>query len=210
MSINGKMQLKSEKYKMKWCEFMAKYFSRGVFVYYAAVALIVVLIKLFYHYCTTGDVLFMLKPVVFLVQSFNGLGFHYSDVTGFVSAQGNIIIDKSCSGINLGVILYAMLSVSFISRFQKTKSRVGMIFVFLAAAYVMTIAANAFRIIISIFLLGFDLSFIPLEGRELHKYVGMVFNFCFLIVFYIMTDKFISYSLKKKNSKGGECIETTP
>lgn len=156
---------------------------------YLITILIIIIIKLFYNIADINSFLFILNPVVFIINIFGGTYFYFEESIGFYDLNENIIIGKSCAGINFLLILFSMLVFTFIHKFKRMKNKYILFVLFLILSYIITIFANSSRIIVSMLFLNLDLFYTHKE--IIHKSIGVICYFSYLLVSYLSVDKII-------------------
>lgn len=169
-------------------------------LFYGSVPVLAFTGKLFYSLAQVQGLLFLLRPVTFLVSAFTGIPFAYDPDVGYVNRVNGIIIGKSCAGMNYLILLYAMTMVSFLRYFQKKSGKILFQFGAMAASFLLSIYATSARIIVSISLISAGGSFPFLKTDTVHKIVGIVIYVTILLLYYSAAE----YSLKKmkKNQSG--------
>jgi exosortase K len=153
--------------------------------YYIAVILLFILLKWAHSLAGEEELRFLLSPISSLVAAASGSSAEYIPDKGYLHAQLNIIINKSCSGFNFWLICFMMLSFSALRFvFKKIHSAVLLIILFLST-YLLTILINSSRIIFSLFITR--LNILP-ESPWLHEAEGVFIYFSFLIIIYLCSD----------------------
>ncbi len=137
---------------------------------------------------TTVQVLFLIKPVSFLVGEFLGVTFSYSDVAGFLCNEYPIAIEKSCSGftfftmlILLGIVTYFLFSESV--NLKKSIRSVSLVLLF---SYLFTLLVNSIRIITGIKLQIFSLAHSWFPNHIVHELMGVLYFLLSMVLFYTM------------------------
>ncbi|AOT69388.1 exosortase K [Geosporobacter ferrireducens] len=146
---------------------------------------------LLYRYGSVEDLLFIIKPVAFLVEKALGIRFYYDQDLGFVSQQGNVVINQACSGIRFWIAVYCMLGFSFVSRVKSIGKKYMMTFGFVLFSYGITIFANASRIITAIGILNLAIVESTTSERFLHQSIGVLFYWIYLCIIYVLFEKLI-------------------
>lgn len=135
-------------------------------------------------------ILFIIKPITFLVSIFYDTSFIYKDDVGFISQELAIIIGKECSGIKFFTTLFLMLLFSFIPKIEGIKKKTASFFCFLIVTYIVTILANTSRIIGSIWILQLNLFSNEKQIRLMHQSIGVTFYFTYLVLVFIIVSKY--------------------
>jgi len=157
-------------------------------IYYFLTASIFLLLKTIYTFTETSDLMFLLKPISFLVSWITNAPAKFSEL-GCYHQNLNILIDKSCSGFNFWGICFVMLSFLGIKSLNLRQLQVLILAIALIFAYIFTIFVNTSRIVISLVL---DHIF-PQNWAWFHEAEGAFVYLFFLICLYLGFD----YSLKK-------------
>lgn len=164
----------------------------NVFIYIFSM-IFVMGIKIIYQYGDLKDLMFILKPVTLGVQTFLGNPFHYYEGIGFVNRNLGINIGKECSGINFLMMIFSILVFSFMNKIENKKNKLFFLFIVLFSSYMITIFANASRIV-GIFLIMNRADFSDfIYERLLHQSIGILFYFTYFMIMY-----FIFYKMIKK------------
>jgi exosortase K len=152
------------------------------------VLLFLVLLKISYTHLDNSYLLWLLAPTVFLVELFTGLYFIFINDTGYMSMSGNIIINGTCSGINL-FIMTGFISLYFsLKNDLKLSGYIIKIFAYIVFAYIFTIIANSFRISFSIKFepVISNIKFLSNTDYFVHQTIGIFFFTLFLLFFYLI------------------------
>ncbi|PJZ71503.1 exosortase K [Leptospira perolatii] len=132
-----------------------------------------VFLKFFTRDARTADLDFILSPTVFLTELMSSRRFAQDTTLGYIDWTGNILIDKSCSGMNF-LVLSAILPILF----RKSEDW----WIFCAIAYPITIIANSIRITGAIFLQSFanDPVFHTMHGSFVYLSILIGFYLCII------------------------------
>lgn len=93
-----------------------------------------------------------------------------------------VIIGSDCAGLNFFVIAFCMGVFSFAAYVQK--HYFGWLIFFLLTGYLITILANACRIVAGIVLLSIEQNLDLNPSASLHTYQGSLFYFVFLVIYF--------------------------
>ena len=77
---------------------------------WAVVAVVALGVKLCYEACSVEQLRFLLAPTAWLVQLFTGSQSDFIAQEGYLFPAPNMIIRKSCAGVNLCIIYFFMNS----------------------------------------------------------------------------------------------------
>lgn len=136
------------------------------------------------QYGSLEDLFFIIKPVVFIVEKATGIKFYYNQSLGFVNQQGNVVINQACAGIRFWMAALSMLGFSFVSKIRGLKKQWMMVLAFILFSYIITVFANASRIIGAIWVLDFSIGKGPSAERLLHQSIGVLFYWTYLLITY--------------------------
>lgn len=156
---------------------------------------LLIVLKLFHREAQTDDLLFLLKPISFLVAQMTGMDFIFVPGQGYLNADSSILIDKSCSGMNYLMILWTTLCFAAGSWQQKPHFKVVLFSFLLPLSYGLAVLANSSRIIQIIFLGKRYPNSVFLHSPMGHEMLGILVYFSLLIVFYLIFQSFNSRKL---------------
>jgi exosortase K len=144
-----------------------------------------------YHYsiASSDDLEWILKPTAKLVETILNKPFIKESSTGYVNWEYNIIIAKSCAGINFFITAFCMQTFGSIKKIKILFKQLSFIIQHMIIIYILTILVNTFRIIISIWLLNADIYSKWLTKDQVHKITGIIIFFSSLCVLYIISKK---------------------
>lgn len=169
------------------------YRTKTNIIYLLIVAAVFLLLKFGYTIADNNDLYFLLKPTDKLVGLLTGSHSIYLSDKGYFHEQLNIIIDKSCSGFNFWVLCFLVFTYLTTSYPHKTITKTLSIPTALAAAYIFTILVNTSRIFASIVVQTQTKNIFPNNQHIIHETIGIITNLTFLILAYILIDRFLIY-----------------
>jgi len=169
--------------------------SKGSFLYYLIALSLFIFLKYGFTLANNDDLAFLLKPTNYLISLITDSNATYVSENGFIHHQLNIIIDRSCSGFNLWLISYMMLTFLGLKYFKTNYQKILVIPVALSIAYILTIIANTSRIFASIIIQNQATNFQFISSSILHESIGIITNLSFLILVYFLVNKFL-YKMK--------------
>lgn len=152
--------------------------------YYILTALIFVVLKYSYTLSNSEDLLFLLNPLNKIITIITGEHSIYNN-SGFFFQNLNISIDKSCSGFNLWLLVFIMLSFLGLKHINKYKIIIIPLALFIA--YILSSLMNVSRIFTSIVIQDKINNFLP--NHTIHEAIGIITNITFLILIYVFTEK---------------------
>lgn len=136
---------------------------------------------------------------LFLVPLVNTLWFitgwtYVSTESGYLFSQPNILIDRSCSGMQVGVLIFLLGNALSYFQFSKAGIRLLLMIPLVVAAWLLSIAGNVFRIMTSIF--GQEAGNFLWGVRPhffLHDLIGWICNFLLIVMAYLLLQKLFSF-----------------
>jgi exosortase K len=193
---------------------MIRKYNLRLISFYALTLLIAYGLKYHYSHANSDDLMWVLKPTAFLVESVCDISFERESNTGFVNYDHQVIIAPSCAGINFMIIVFCLSAFSGLKQMRGLKYKNLWLGACLIAAYFYTLFVNTIRIIISIhsYETGLFQSLLSTEG--IHRIEGVLVYFACLYVFYVLLTKVMegiqSRELNKKarDTKKIRYIET--
>lgn len=158
---------------------------------YISFILIIILLlslKFFSKKLNTNSFHFLLAPTTFLVKIFTGYKFIYNIDIGYVSINEKIIINKSCAGINLFILLSFLSIYILLNEKIKTSNQLIKIIPYLTFAYCFTIFANAIRISFSILFepIRLNSSILLSANNWIHQGIGTFVFLTSILIFYLL------------------------
>ncbi len=159
---------------------------------YISFVLIIILLlslKFFNRILNINSFTWLLTPTTFLIEMFTGYKFIYDNETGYISINDRIIINKSCAGINLFILLSFLSIYILFNKKIKTSKQLIRIIPYLTFAYCFTLFANAIRISFSILFepIRLNSSFLMSTNNWIHQGIGtFIFLFSFLIFYFLL------------------------
>ena len=173
------------------------------FIYYSPIGIgitLFILLKYAHRWATTADLHFLIRPINRVVELVTGTTAVLNTDHSFFNESLNIIIDKSCSGANLGLIAFLMFCYLGFSLFTKTNMRFLVLPLALIFGYILTIIANCFRIITVLQLQDILVDQLPLNKQLVHQFIGITTNITILIITYTIVAKQLTKSLLNEKS----------
>jgi exosortase K len=161
------------------------------FLLYGVVVGLALATKLFFSTSTLDQLQFVLGPVSLLVKSITAAGFSYVSESGYQMNNSQIVIDKSCSGINFFIIASCMAAFLIIPTMKNQKNKLTGMGASILGSFIVTIFVNAFRISTAISFLRHLGSEHFLNSKTGHHVQGIIFYFSFLIFYYLLLSNVI-------------------
>lgn len=126
--------------------------SRTLIPWHFAALLLFIGLKLGLQSATPEHLLFLLKPVVWLLQVLTGAKAIWTPGTGVLLPEWGIVIDSSCAGVSFWALAFAVLHISFVRKNLYPAKGLRALPGALLLGYVLTLPANTLRIYLSLFL----------------------------------------------------------
>lgn len=153
---------------------------------FVTVLLCVFLLKLLYSTATPEDLRWILAPTTILVEFLTGTSFTFEPHAGYLSADRGFLIAGSCAGVNFLIAAFLMLSLR---RTFAAKMSWRYLPAALFVSYIATLAANTVRISTALHFQKDPIAISSLSPTELHRLEGIVIYFGFLLLLFVLSDK---------------------
>ena len=140
------------------------------------------LLKLFHMNSTADNLQIVLVPVNFVVELFLQQKSTFLPGEGFYFGDMNVLIDKSCAGVNFFVITLCVLSTLGTGMHARIRWKLIQWCGYLALSYLLTILVNACRIISLACMLQSQPLHILVEASWFHEATGALFYVTGLIL----------------------------
>ncbi len=124
----------------------------------AAVLLSALALKYLYSRAGADDLGWMLRPTALIASWALDVRFEYERGIGFVSRELGLCIAPACAGVNFLVVLFVTLGLGFVLDVRGLARRCGALLACAFAAYAVTLAANALRIVLSVQVVAWPLA----------------------------------------------------
>lgn len=147
------------------------------------------LLKWWYRTATVDELAFVLRPVVTMVGLITGEQWTFSAEQGYLFPTINVLIDRSCSGVNFFVITTATFAFIVLKNVHGGCARPLFALISAFAAYGLTILANTGRILAMIHLENFQLHASP----RIHEAIGAFFFLVALLLASLALDRFLRH-----------------
>ena len=154
--------------------------------FYILGILIFIGLKFGFSNANNNQILFLIKPLNYLVSVLIDSLYTYNNEIGFFHEKLNITIDKSCSGFNFWMLSFILFYFSMLKHLKKYLYKFLLIPIALLISYVLTLFVNTSRILTSIFIEKTT----QLNYTWLHQAEGVFIYLSFLIIFYITINYF--------------------
>ena len=177
---------------------MIRKYSPQLVLFYALTLLIAYGLKYHYSHAGSDDLIWVLRPTAFLTESFSNIHFERETNTGFVNCDHQIIIAPSCAGINFMIIVFCLSAFSGLDKMKGSRYKNLWLGLSLIFAYFYTLLVNTIRIIISIHSYEKGLFQSLLTAENIHRLEGILIYFICLYVFYVLLEKVIDLTRRRK------------
>jgi exosortase K len=145
-------------------------------------------LKYFYSTASPNELRWILAPTTLLVELLSGKSFEFESYMGYMSSDHTFVIAAPCAGVNF--LLTAFLMLGLRRLWRDRFHAVGWSFFpkIAAVAFFATLIANTVRICVA--LQGIELSW--LTRNQVHRLEGILVYFGFLLLLFVMTERFES------------------
>ena len=158
-------------------------------LFYVIGLLIAFGLKYFYHSAGSDDLNWILAPTARVVEYLSGIHFERELYIGLVNHAYRFIIVPSCAGVNFLTITFSTLFFSFVHRLKGMGLKSLWLGTSAGFAYLLTLAANALRIIASIYLYRADIYGGWVTVERIHRIEGVFIYFLFLLIAYLTVER---------------------
>ena len=163
-------------------------------VLWAASAVILCGLKLWYPTAANAQLLWLLAPVAALVSLSTGYSFQFSPELGFQADRAAAAIDAGCAGINFLIVLAAFSIFTALPRAGSRMRRLVVLAALLCGSYIAAVVINAARISAALCLhaTGLDSGIFGTADRA-HLCVSI-----FVFVFFLILCSFLLNKTKER------------
>ena len=156
------------------------------------------LLKDFYSAAGTEDLSWIIAPTAWLAELFSGLSFTPEPGYGWVDVVHNVVIAPVCAGVNFLIIAFCMSAFQVLWKKSSAKALISGIVLAGAASYLLTIIANATRIILAVALFNLDIYNEWLTPDMVHRVAGIVVYYLLLCIY----SQSINWCVSGQNNHG--------
>ncbi len=175
-------------------------------ILYASGLIIAVGLKYYYSGASSDALNWILVPTSRLVECLSGIHFERELHTGLVSHSHRYIIAPSCAGINFLTIAFSTFFFSLTYRFKDIERKLLWLGISLGMTYVLTLGANALRVIAAIYLYKADIYGGWMTPERVHRIGGTLIYFVFLLFAYITVERIVEHFVSDRSGKGKNTI----
>ena len=165
----------------------------GILVLIAAYQL-----KSFYSLANSEDLSWIIGPTAWLVELFTNLSFSPEPGYGWVDVSHNVVIAPVCAGMNFLIIAFCMSAFQILWKKHALRELTIGIIIVGAASCLLTILANAVRIVLAVALFEMDIYSQWLTPDMVHRVAGIVVYYL-LLCFYSQA---LNWWIRGKNNPG--------
>ena len=158
----------------------------------AVVLLCALALKFYYSTATPDELLWILAPTTAMVELLSGRSFAFESYTGYMSSDHRFVIAVPCAGVNFLLTAFLMLSLRRLWRERLQGVSWRFLPITIATAYVATLIANTIRICVALEIQRRSIEVSWLSDNQLHRLEGIVVYFGFLLVLFMLTERFDS------------------
>lgn len=163
---------------------LKRYLLTQNLIFYLFALLIAFGLKYHYSHADSDDLVWILAPTASLVEIVMPVTFEPEQGQGFICSKNSIIIAPACAGVNFMIISFCMIAFYGIYRLNYITEKFLWLFFSLAAAFVLTLVVNTFRIILSINLYESGFSMGWFTPSRIHLAAGIIIYVSCLYIAY--------------------------
>lgn len=165
-------------------------------------------LKFHYSHADSDDLMWILRPTAGLIECISDISFDKEERTGFVSRERGAIIAPSCAGINFFIVAFCMVTFYGFLHLKRSKLKILWLGITITTTYLLTITANALRILASIYLYERFIYGGWVTPERVHRLAGALIYLFFLYVFYLCMGKALHFVIHiVKDKKNDEITE---
>jgi exosortase K len=146
-------------------------------------------LKTYHSRAGADDLGWLLEPTCRLASVLSGARFEHEAGAGWVNHEARLIVGAGCSGMNFLIILFLTIVFAALDRVGGAAARALCLPASLAAAWGLTIAANAARILVALQLLPLDLEDSVLTAARLHRAAGALVYCVTLVLAHLVVER---------------------
>lgn len=147
-------------------------------------------LKAWYSRAGADELGWLLAPTCRLAAALSGARFDHESGAGWVDHADRLIVGAGCSGMNFLIISFLTIACAAIHRAGSAGTRLLCVPLSLAAAWSLTIATNAARIVVALRLLSCDLEGGLLTAARLHRAAGALVYCLSLVLAHLAVERF--------------------
>ncbi len=170
-------------------------------IFYALGLVIAIGLKYYYSGASSDALNWILVPTSRLVEYLSGIHFEKELHSGLVSHSHRYIIAPSCAGINFLTIAFSTFFFSLTYRLKGIERKLLWLGISLAVTYLLTLGANALRVIAAIYLYRADIYGGWMTPERVHRIEGTLIYFVFLLFAYVTVERIVKHFLLNRSGE---------
>jgi exosortase K len=131
-------------------------------------------LKIHYRHADSDGLLWILGPTSWLVETLLGIPLEYEPGAGYWGYEMGILIAPGCAGVNFLLIAFASVVFPCTAAFRRSILKGAALATAAAGAYLTTLWANAFRIVVAAWLYAGGLSVGWMTPERIHRLEGVL------------------------------------
>ncbi len=145
-------------------------------------------IKWFTSRAGADDLVWILAPTARLASALSCVDFERELRAGWVSHEARMILGPGCSGMNFMIIAFSTFFFSYVARLRPSL-RWGWLGASLVASYLLTVTANAVRVVAAIHLHRVDMYGQIVTPERAHRLAGVVIYCSSLLLAFLAAER---------------------
>ena len=138
------------------------------------------LLKDFYSQANSEELSWIIGPTAWVAEIFSSLSFSPEPGYGWVDFGHNVVIAPVCAGVNFLIIAFCMSAFQILWKTDSVRELTTGIVLAGTASYLLTIFANAVRIVLAVALFNLDIHHHWLTPYMMHRVAGIVVYYLLL------------------------------
>jgi len=138
-------------------------------------------LKAFYSAASFEQLRWILTPTVWLIRACTGVPFELERHVGYMNRDQLFLVAPACAGVNFMIVAFVSLCLALADACSTAGARVALVAGSAAAAYAVTVLANATRIALAVRMHEAGPASGPMTPARLHCAEGVVVYFLFLL-----------------------------
>jgi len=175
-------------------------------IFYTLGLVIALGLKYYYSGASSDALNWILVPTSRLVEYLSGIHFEKELHSGLVSHSHRYIIASSCAGINFLTIAFSTFFFSLTYRLRSIERKLLWLGISLIVTYLLTLGANALRVIAAIYLYGANIYGRWITPERIHRIEGTLIYFVVLLLAYVTVERIADQFLLNRSGQGKNTI----
>ncbi|MBT8345825.1 MAG: exosortase K [Desulfofustis sp.] len=155
-------------------------------------------LKYYYSHANSEDLDWIIGPTAFVAELFTDLSFSPEPGYGWVDVAHSVVLAPVCAGVNFLIIAFCMSSFQILWKKHSPNVLVTGIVLAATASYLLTIFANAMRIVLAVILFTLDIYSAWLTPDMVHRVAGIVVYYLLLCLY----SQAVNWSVSGQNNRG--------